>query len=203
MQIIEFQTRPIDKWPREYTVNRLRGPFKVGYGTMNRDLYRELELLGSKAVVVLMAIEEQDIRMDGRPKASAKLKHPGVIVAAETKHGPMRWACDTYLDFPSNMRAISLTLKGLRLIDGYGCTAKGEQYRGWQAIQTGDDSGFPTAEDARKFMRTLLTIPSTDSISDTNLILRAVMKAHPDHNSGSDVMMKQVLKARAKIEGAL
>lgn len=198
MQVVTFQTRPIDQWPRAFTKNRKRATFSIDYGAMNADLYRELELLGSKAVVLLMAIDEHDIRLDGRPRAGAKLKHPGVIVSAETKHGPMRWACDTYTEFADNLRAITLTLKNLRLIDGYGCTSKGEQYRGWAALPAPDSRPFSDRATAIAYLAKYV---GGGSPSDTaELVKAAVMKSHPDKGGNAEAF-KAVMDARKFIEG--
>jgi len=132
--VIDLRFTPIDKWPQEPTAKRLRGDFNTKGTGMYDGLEYELNQLRARDVTVQGYFTRQQIRNDGWPVSSAAPSAPGIILSFESMHGPMRWVCDTYRDWQSNLRAIALTLKNLRLIDRYGCSKRGEQYRGWTAL---------------------------------------------------------------------
>ena len=61
-------------------------------------LDRELSKLGAHSVVIELALDEGDIRLDGLPRADARPRHPGVIVSFDSKHGPLRYGTDAFPD---------------------------------------------------------------------------------------------------------
>src|SRR5947208_1880483 len=81
------------------------------------------------------AVTESDIRLDGRPRARAVASHPGVVLAFDSRHGPLKYAVDTFDRWQDNLRAIALGLEHLRAVDRYGVTRRGEQYTGWRQIE--------------------------------------------------------------------
>jgi hypothetical protein len=145
--------RPIEQWPgklRHWT-ERERSRFRAPWSKTLTLLRRELEHLDARTIVLQVAMREGDIRQDGYPRANAKAEHPGVILAFESRHGPLSYAVDTYDDWQDNIRAIALALEALRAVDRYGVTRRGEQYRGWQAIEA-PANGKMTAEQAARFI---------------------------------------------------
>lgn len=201
--MIEFQCRPIDQWPGKLTppMQQESARFANAWGTLNKDLYRELEHLNAKGVAVLLALRDEDIRIDGRPRAGMKPAHPGVILVAETKHGPMRWACDKYRDWQQNLRAISMTLNRLRLIDEYGCTKRGEQYTGWKALPAPGDASVDMKGDAWSFLCGLLGVQNEGIPKAVENFIRAAEKqTHPDRG-GNASDFKRVQEARKVLLG--
>lgn len=144
---ISWQQRPIDHWPGELTRNRKHAPFQAGWGTTTALLDKELRHLQAKAIVMLVAMDAKDFRIDGQPRANAKAQHPGVILTFDSKFGPLRYACDTFYDFADNVRAIALGLEALRKVERYGITKRGEQYTGWSALPPATAMGLPMSED--------------------------------------------------------
>lgn len=126
--------RPIDAWPGELTRRRTRSPFNSTLAQTFTLLERELRHLGARDVVVQMALHDNDFRIDGKPRARAIPDHPGVIVAFDSRYGPLKYATDTFDRFADNLRAIALGLESLRRVDRYGITKRGEQYAGWKAL---------------------------------------------------------------------
>lgn len=126
--------RPIDKWPGARTDYPQRSRFKASYSATLRLLDRELAHLDAERVVIQLALEERDIRQDGLPRANARPSHQGVILAFDSKHGPLKYPCDTFDDWQDNLRGIALALEHLRAVDRYGVTRRGEQYTGWKAL---------------------------------------------------------------------
>lgn len=138
---LEIICRPLDRWPREFTPDetyyggrRVR-PFKTSFDKTRRLLTAELRHLETSAAIVQVAVAEPEISVTtGWPNADVKPEHPGVIVAADTKHGALKWLCDACAKWTDNVHAIVLTLERLRLADLYGVTGKGEQYSGWKML---------------------------------------------------------------------
>ena len=211
--MFELQVRPIDKWPRPFTENRQRGKFTNAYGTIMRGVEKELEYIDARSAVLLMALEPEQIRIDGRPRAGATAKHPGVILVVETdKKGTLRFPCDTYDDWIANIRAISLHLESLRRIDRYGVSVSGEQYTGFAALPSpnGDHRSKeqhaewiasllePNAERAARM--TLAGLIITHPAHAEAEIRRAESKTHPD-KGGNASDFHQVQQARKALLG--
>jgi hypothetical protein len=151
---------PISQWPGELTRHRQRSKFKAGLRdtltTLNSELYHLTETRSQReSVEMLIAIPPGDQwRLDGRPRANATPEHPGVIVSLDSKFGHLSYPCDTFTTWQDNLRAVALALEALRKVDRYGVTKRGEQYRGFLAIEaTAAPAGFPSAVDAIGFVR--------------------------------------------------
>jgi len=143
--------RPIQQWPGAPTRNRRRAQFSAPWQSTLNLLTRELEQLGRKNVVIQVAVTEQEIRLDGFPRANARPDHPGVIVSLDSKYGPLSYPCDAFTTWQDNLRAIGLALEALRAVDRYGVTKRGEQYTGWKEL-TGPGPVVMTREQAAKFI---------------------------------------------------
>lgn len=156
---VEFTFRPIDVWPGELRARRDRSPFRASYTDTLELLQVELRHLKARRCVIQLALREGDIRLDGLPRADARPpSHPGVIIAFDSKHGPLKYATDQYdgrgpEGWKANLRAIALGLQALRAVDRYGITRKGEQYTGWKAIESGRAMGAGmSVEEAAAFL---------------------------------------------------
>jgi hypothetical protein len=194
-KILEINYRPIDKWPGEQAAERKYSPFRGPGGketsfseTLNL-LERELWFLGARNVVFQIALREEDFKLNGEPRANAKASHPGVIIAFDSKYGPLKYATDTFTTFQANVRAIALGLEALRKVDRYGITKRGEQYTGWKALPASTDPPF-TIEQAAKFLATVGSINLNDPLQADDLIgdpifvssayRTAAKRMHPD-----------------------
>ena len=167
-------------WPSgERTVSyRRRSPnFKASWTKTIDQLEREIRALGARSAVLEAGFREQDIRNDGYPRASARPNDPAVIVDFESKYGPLRYGCDTFTTYEANLRAIALALEALRLVDRYGVTKRGEQYKGWLALEEHTVS----QEEAEQF---LLTYGSRDNLRGA--YRAAAMVLHPDKGGSPD-----------------
>ncbi len=145
---MDFTFRPIDAWPGDLRTDssRQRSPFTAKYPDTLALLRRELSHLKAEGVVIQLALQERDIRVsDGLPKAASRPTHPGVILAFESKHGPLKYFTDVYMNgwntthqgWQANLRAVGLGLEALRKVDRYGITKRGEQYTGWKELGSG------------------------------------------------------------------
>lgn len=143
-----YTFRPISEWPGAFTKNRKNNPFSASYNDTLRRLAYELDHLDARDIVVELAIEEANLRIDGTLRANTNPAHPGVILSFGSRFGPLRYATDVfdnlyvsvgnYRDgWKANLRAITLGLEALRKVDRYGVTKRGEQYTGWKALGSG------------------------------------------------------------------
>lgn len=158
--------RPIDRWDRAETNPRRSSPFKSTYTATLDLLDRELRLLAAERVVLMVDATERDCRLDGQLRADARLSSPRVILAFDSEHGPLKYACDAFLYWQDNLRAIALGLEALRRVERYGIATRGEQYTGWKALGSGIAMG---AGMSRKEATTVLQ----DLTRDGDLILYA------------------------------
>ena len=206
------------------TKGRRGSTFSVSWSQALGQLENELVHLGAKNIVIQVALNEDDIRLDGWPKAGARPSHPGVIVSFQSKHGSLRYFCDEYdegqrygkrnlVGYQANLRAIGLGLAALRAVDRYGFTKRGEQYTGFKALGTGD--GLATRQEAEVILRKMvMSVPCIDRgclIEGEHRIRPrkhlghprdvahaaelALWLAHPDHG-GSTEQFEQVQRAR-------
>lgn len=183
---LDAVVRPIDRWPGEQTRVRTHSKFSASEGTTWELLKRELRMLDAKNIVIQLALREDQLRIDGWPKASARPSHPGIIIAFDSRYGPLKYATDTFHNFNENLRALALALEALRRVDRYGVTKRGEQYRGWKALTSG-----PSAEGDARRGRAL--------IDEHGSVAKALKATHPD-TGGSAEDFEAVQAARA--EGA-
>lgn len=147
--------RPIETWPGELRKpsERRGSPFESSYsGTLDL-LDRELRMLRATVVVVQLAVNEGQIRRDGKLYARTMPDHPGVILTFQTKRGSFRYAADRFNHWHANLRAIALGLEALRKIDRYGIGSGTEQYTGFLQLDAsiGDDV-IQTYDDALAFV---------------------------------------------------
>ncbi len=195
--------RPLFGWPREFTAERKASRFESKMSDTVELLDRELRRLDPTdsrypPSVLQLALREQDFRIDGMPRANSNPSHPGVILSIEPPGRPgMSFPCDTYLHWWDNLRAVALTLEALRKIDRYGVTRTSEQYRGWQAIESG-------SLDAHGALDYLAKVAGNVSRrADAHSIHRAARaQAHPDRNGGRQSHWDRVEAAATVLKAA-
>ena len=199
------KVRPVSSWPgaRTAPADRTTSRFTGSWSSTVTRLATELEALDATRVVLEVYVREQDLRLDGLPRANAKIDDPGVVLSFDSKHGPLRYACDTFErprwgdgamqdDWQHNVRAIALGLEALRKVERYGITRRGEQYAGWKALPApiSDGSTHMTHGDAVALIENLSGIDGIDHdpVARKNAIRRARAEAHPDRNDGQRVV---------------
>ena len=200
---MQVRFRPISTWPGERTGSRTWSRFKASWPATLNLLERELEHLQARDVVIEVALREDQIRIDGWPRAGATPTHPGVVVSFDSKYGPLRYATDVFHHHEANVRAIALGLEALRKVDRYGITRRGEQYTGWKALPSSTialDAGGPStkqeaakiiADGARCSWETVL-----DNEIEARLAYRAAVKRlHPD-TGGDAESFRRLQKAK-------
>lgn len=197
---MSIQYGPILHWPGNLKTwnQRTKAPFKSGYDSTIRLVERELRAVSAQSPVIQLAIEERYWRIDGKPYATAKASHPGVILSFSKSvkrvtgnvRMPLSFPCDTYQTWESNLRAIALGMEALRRVDRYGITSNGEQYLGFKALPPPGPSheDMMTVEDAARFVFSFSAVADSEIIRNGNsatLAYRiAAAKLHPDANGG-------------------
>jgi hypothetical protein len=134
--------RPLPAWTDpETTSRRSSTTFRSTWAKTKNLLRKEADYLGASEVVVQVVVTENDLTQSGTLRARTRVRHPGVVVSMNTRHGSLRYATDTYENpfggsssWEANAHAIALALVALRAVDRYGVTSRGEQYTGWKAL---------------------------------------------------------------------
>lgn len=200
MKAIEFQCRPIERWPRALTKSRKRSQFNSLWGVTLRLLDTELRHLRATAVCLHIALRAEDIRLDGRPRANAKPEHPGVILSCNTPQGPRQFPCDKFDDWSDNVRAIALALEALRKVDRYGVTVSGEQYTGFAALPPPNGDHWDQKA-AVEWLAVFTGIPKGGVLVTPQIAIRqAEMQSHPDRGGNPDDF-KKVQRCRQLLLG--
>lgn len=200
-----MKVAPIREWPGALTSGRVRSLFKAGLGDTLQLLDSEIRHLTDtrtqrESAKLLIAIPAGDLwRLDGRPRAHAIAEHPGIIFSLESKHGPLSYPCDTFTTWQDNLRAVAKALEALRMVDRYGVTKRGEQYRGFLAIESAEaPAGFARWQDAEAFLMEILGDADLDAMTPAASIRAAKRIAHPD-TGGDAVTFQRVVLAEAKL----
>ncbi len=146
--------RPIDVWPgvkpRRQSFNP--SPYSAPLKDTLSVLKLELRELRAKNVVLQIDLRESDFRLDGLPRAGALAKHPGIVLAFDSKQGPLRLYFDGFGKYEHNLRAIAIHLADLRHASLYGVGADGQQYAGWKALPPPEPDGFASVSAAASFI---------------------------------------------------
>jgi hypothetical protein len=202
---VKYTFRPRGPWTEGNTDPRASSAiFRASWaGTLDL-LGRELEHLDARNVVLQVDVREGDVRLDGMLRADAKVGHPGVRLAFDSRHGPLTYATDAYdrlwagtmPGWQANVRAIALALEALRAVDRYGVTRRGEQYTGWKALPAGTGSAAPhmTRDEALALLRELTPQSRRGDTVDRQLRW-AKAAAHPDRHGGDRALWDRVERA--------
>lgn len=210
-----MKVAPIREWPGELTRSRKSSPFRAGLSdtldVLDREIWQLTDTRTQRdSAELLIAIPAGDLwRLDGKPRAHAVAEHPGVIFSIDSRHGHLSYPCDTFTTWQDNLRAIALALEALRKVDRYGVTKRGEQYRGFLAIEaTAAPAGFATADDALAFLGKFTGIGLAEMRviegARSRALRRAQRETHPDAG-GDAATFQRVSLAEAKLreEGLL
>jgi hypothetical protein len=189
---LDVTFRPIDSWPGPLNHGRRYSLFTASFRDTVEILATELRLLRAKHIVLQVALDERMIRLDGFPRADARASHPGVILSFDSKWGPLQYASDEFTKWEDNLRGIAKSMEALRLVDRYGVSKKGEQYRGWRALPTGGSGDDPVQS---------LTFDKAERlIEQLGGRAAALKKTHPD--TGGDQEQVRIVLAALDLVGA-
>jgi hypothetical protein len=201
--------RPITSWPGELRANsqRIRSPFNSSYSDTLELLDRELRMLRATVTVVQIAVNEGQVRRDGKLRASAYPDHPGVILSFDTKAGHFRYAGDRFTHWHDNLRGITLALEALRKIERYGIGTGTEQYTGYLQLETTSGTKFYSAATAAEFIarhcgEDASNVRTWWSRHGSRYYRTAAAKLHPDQPTGDTTLFQQLQAAKAFLDAA-
>lgn len=201
---MRYTTRPISDRTWLGSMGKEPTRFKSKWGSTLELLDREVGALDGRDIVIEIDVTESDLRLDGTLRANAKPSSSAVVLAFESKHGPLLYRCDRFYtnwadqgpEWQHNLRAIALTLEALRAVDRYGATETGQQYAGFKALPAGRamPASHMTTEEAKQLLR------EVTGHADINLSWKAVHKqarvlSHPDRRNGDQSLWDQVEQA--------
>jgi hypothetical protein len=130
--------RPLAAWPGAVTPasrRRSRSTFRVSAGSTLSELEEELGRHGVRDAYLEVDVHERDVRQDGRLRADASPRSPGVVLyCTHPTQGALRFAADSHDVWHHNVRAILLTLEALRSVERYGAVQDAQQFRGFKAL---------------------------------------------------------------------
>ena len=201
--------RPLSGWPREGGLTpaheRQQALFQSNQRKTLELLEYEVSKLGGEAIVVELAVERTDIRVDGWLKKGAVPRHPGVVVTFDTRYGRRSVPRDKFLNWRHNVHAVARTLERLRDIDRWDSKQTGEQYEGFRpALEAGPIPGGPMGDvDAVRFIFEAAGMPIGDLTDPSDLQVayrRAAKNLHPDQ--GGDLVAFQTLQRARDILSA-
>lgn len=198
LQRMGITLRPFDNPPPAGDVS---SPFDAPLADTLRRLERELRMLDADQIVLQLGYRDSDLRIDGMPRANAKLNHDAVALSFQSKWGPLRYVTNEFRaryyraggeGWHHNLRAIALAMEALRKVDRYGVSKRGEQYTGWRALPQSTDAidHLTTRHAARAFI---------DEQYGGDL-RRALFESHPDHGGDSSEFRK-VQRCRELLKG--
>lgn len=203
--------RSIQCWPGERCKSRRQSQFDTPWQKTINLLLSELDKLNARNLVIELDCDESQIKLDGGLRAHAQMRGPGVIVGFESAKGPMRFPCDTFLDWRDNIRAIAKALEALRAVDRYGVTLKNEQYRGWSALPDRTTEKTSKRQQAAEWIVQACIAELEGDVPEIAEILNAPgtldyyirrLKAalHPDSKKGDATMFKQLMEHLAAFD---
>lgn len=199
--MLDATYKPLTYWPKPPTAERRFSPFKMLWRKVLDLLEYELRRLDARDVVIFLDVTSADIRNDGALRSGAVVRSPRVLLSFTGRHGPQFYPCDAFATWQDNLHAVARSLEALRMIDRYGVSCSGEQYRGFTPL--------PSPQTAREEAARILARHGdgdaarilTDGEYRT-AVWRAASKAtHPDQG-GDAARFSQVQEARRLLEAA-
>lgn len=193
--------RPFENPPRS---GETPSPFEAPFSATLEALRRELEMLDAQRIVLQVGYRDADLRLDGMPRANARMLHNAVALSFGSKWGPLRYETNEFTSrryrwdddgsaWQHNLRAIALGMEALRKVDRYGVSKRGQQYTGWRQIEaksSAPEDALVTREDAVRFL---------DLHGGT--FAAAARKLHPDAG-GDPGLFRAAVRAREILEAA-
>lgn len=219
---LDLTVRPLDGWPGPETTERTPARFEAQLTSTVEILAAELDHLAAERIVLQLDVTERDLRLDGFPRADARIRAPGVILAFDSRHGPLRYACDRFVGrriwraasrggswtmpgWQANLRAVALTMENLRAVDRYGATKDGQQYRGFAQLPSGipQPATHLTTDEAAAFIAEHAgnVMVSADAVRDSRHHLAvayrfAAKRLHPDRTGDDGALFQRLQAAR-------
>lgn len=203
-------------WPRTPNDQRKRGTFtrpgrsegggwsprrRVTLHEAVQGVIREVRLLSGASDLKIST--SLGTKADGMPRSSEGAPtDPGVAVYFRRHGRPFVFACDTYTDAGSNLRAIALTLGAKRGIERWGCATAEREFQGYAALPGPEHFASAGTGAAQAEPWAVLGVAPDAPAEVVDAAYRALAKkAHPDAG-GSTEAMARLNVARDAMKGA-
>lgn len=205
---LEIRFVRVVEWPgtqRESWQQR-RAPFKASYKHTLDLLERELRHLNAKDTLLQTYHAAEDIRLDGWPRSNARVPARAGVILTFIKRDKktLSFPCDRYNSWEDNLRAIALSLEGLRMVDRHGVTSRAEQYRGFEALPAPMPDEVPTVEEAAELLAGYSNMSGAAILrglfSWRESLRIALLACHPDKPGGSTDAFRRVQAAKTVLE---
>lgn len=181
-----------EAYPRTPADKRRLAPYKVTYEKALRELTLEVRRLGGTYLVISANVPLRD---DGMPYADAarrRIPDPGVAIYFQRKGGPVVMACDAWDQPHHNIRALGLTIEGMRAIQRSGAGHLLERaFTGFKALPPA--SGVPAPPPAKPWWEVLGCPKDMTEVDIVRAYYKtAAKKNHPDiiGESGHDATIE-------------
>lgn len=184
------RVRPLSDWDglRTKPSMRRQRPFSAEWRVTLATLFKELDYLKARDIVIEAGFAEHHLRLDGWPRANApQPRDPACRLSFDSRYGPLIYQSDSCDHWQDNVRSIALGLEALRAVDRYGVTKRGQQYQGWAAIGGATVSAPPEQPlgNPWQVIRELAQQTDRDPQDGGRSIMLAKRYSHPDHVGGS------------------
>lgn len=173
-------------WPQDWPRTRIRksSNYKVSLDVALEELLAGLKLMGARAIIVSSNVP---LRRDGTMYRGSenRVLDPGIAVYWDAKDGtPKVMACDHWLTVRENVRAMGLTVEGLRLIERCGASQLFDRaFSGFKRL--------PSGVERRPWWEVLGVEPGASRDAVVRAYLELAKRHHPDRG-GSAVQMAEV-----------
>jgi hypothetical protein len=181
-------------WPPDFerTPKRDRerkNNFRVGLTSAFDELVTELDRIDVDDY--RFEFDAKERKRDGRPYADANPDDPGFVLRWSMDGDQFALACDRYVRFLSNVRALGLYLREKRKMEGRPVVSGASEFANAR-LPSGDEDAIVTDRAAH-------TVLGVDADADPATVKRAyrerVKEAHPDQG-GSEAELREVRQAK-------
>lgn len=177
-------------WPRTPQHRRADATYQVTFNRALEDALDSIRKMGGRSPIVSSNLK---LRQDGLPYANQREPDDSGIAVYWTQDGQQRViACDCWRSRRDNMRAIGLTLEGLRAIQRSGASSILDRaFAGFAAL--------PAAASGPDW-RAVLGLGPTANADDVKRAFRGLAREHhPDHGGDPD-RFRRLVEARDAAE---
>lgn len=138
-----YTIRPLTDEARTRMTRRATeaSPFRASWSSTTSLLTHELAAIRARDIVLMLDIDESDLRLDlSALRSRTTPRSPAVALALSSPtKGDLLFGCNRFRDHQDNVRAIALSLEALRKVERFGMVQSNEPYVGWAVLPPVDE----------------------------------------------------------------